>query len=98
MRRTLQDMGHTNPPTPTNYNNTALVGIANETVKKPWSQPMEMRYFYSCNQVKEGKFDVRWHPGLENLGDYTTKIPTTKIMSVRSTYTRRIHQQNCRRQ
>eukprot|EP00978_Attheya_sp_CCMP212_P018972 scaffold52559_cov64-Attheya_sp.AAC.3 len=28
--------------------------------------------------VKEGNFDVKWHPGLENLGDYTTKHHETE--------------------
>ena len=32
-----------------------------------------MRYFYSCDQVKRGLFDVKWHPHQENLGDYQSK-------------------------
>jgi hypothetical protein len=73
LRLTLTEMGHLQPPTPIHCDNATAVGIANETVKKHRSRPMEMRYFYSCDQVKEGNFDVQWHPGLENLGDYTTK-------------------------
>ena len=34
---------------------------------------MEMRYFFTCDQVERGIFDVVWHPGLENLADYFTK-------------------------
>ena len=34
---------------------------------------MEMRYFFTCDQVERGIFDVVWHPGLENLVDYFTK-------------------------
>ena len=38
---------------------------------------MEMRYFYSCDQVKRRNFDVQWHPGLECLGDYPSKYHIT---------------------
>eukprot|EP00957_Ditylum_brightwellii_P045058 3417958-Ditylum_brightwellii.AAC.1 len=34
---------------------------------------MEMHYFWLVDQVAQGNFDVQWHPGLENLGDYFTK-------------------------
>eukprot|EP00957_Ditylum_brightwellii_P119019 9077864-Ditylum_brightwellii.AAC.1 len=32
-----------------------------------------MRYFWLIDQVTQGNFDIQWHPGLENLGDYVTK-------------------------
>ena len=70
LRLTLAEMGHTQPPTPIHCDNATAVGIANETVKKHRYRPMEMRYFYSCNQFKRGNFGVQWHPGLECLGDY----------------------------
>ena len=66
-------MGHPLPPTPIHCNNAIAVGIANETVKKHHSRMMEMRYFYSCDQVKRGSFNVHYHPGLECLGDYPSK-------------------------
>ena len=66
-------MGHPQPPTPIHCDNATAVGIANETVKKHQSRPMEMRYFHSCDQVKRENFDVQWHPGLECLGDYPSK-------------------------
>ena len=34
---------------------------------------MEIRYFYVCDQVKHKQYDVRWHLGQENLGNYTRK-------------------------
>ena len=66
-------MRHPQPPTPIHCDNATAVGIANETVKKHQSRPMEMRYFYSYDQVKRGNFDVQWHPGLERLGEYLSK-------------------------
>ena len=34
---------------------------------------MEMRYFWVCDQVKNGHVAVYWYPGLENLADYLSK-------------------------
>ena len=73
LRLTLAEMGHPQPLTPFHCDNATAVGIANKTVKKHRSRPMEMRYFYSCDQVKRGNFDVQWHPGLKCLGDYPSK-------------------------
>ena len=66
-------MGHPKPSTPIYFDNTTAVGIANETVKKHHSCPMEMRYFYSCEQVIRGNFNVQYHTVLEFLGDYPSK-------------------------
>ena len=74
LRLALAEMGHPQPPTPIHCDNATAVGTANETVKKKLrSRPMEMRYFYSCDQVKRGNFDVQWHPGLKCFGEYPSK-------------------------
>ena len=66
-------MGHPQQPTPIHCDNATLVGIANETVKKHRSRPMEIRYFYSCEKVRRVNFNVQYHPGLTCLGDYPLK-------------------------
>ena len=43
LRLTLEEMGHPQPPTPIHCKNATAVGIANKTVKKHRSRPMEMR-------------------------------------------------------
>ena len=48
-------------------------GIANDTIKKQRSRSMEMRFFWVTDQVKNGVMDIQWHPGQENLADYTSK-------------------------
>lgn len=73
LRLTLEEMGHPQPATPIHVDNATAVGIANNTVKKHRSRSMEMRYFYACDQVSHKYFDVRWHPGQENLADYASK-------------------------
>ena len=66
-------MGHSQRPTPIHCDNATAVGIANETVKKHRSRPIKMRYFYNCEQVRRGNFNVQYQPGLECLGDYPSK-------------------------
>lgn len=73
LRLTLEEMGHTQPPTPVHCDNITAVGIANDSVKKQRSRAMEMRFFRVTNQVALGNFNVTWHPGQENLADYFTK-------------------------
>ena len=34
---------------------------------------MEMRLFWVRDQVMNKEFDLKWHPGKENLADYFTK-------------------------
>ena len=73
IRLILEELGHKQPPTPIHCDNMTAAGIANDTVKKHRSRSMEMRFFWVTDQVKQKIFDVQWHPGLENLGDYFTK-------------------------
>jgi hypothetical protein len=72
-RLTLEELGHTQPPTPIHCDNETAVGIANNTVKKQRSRAMEMRYFWIVDQVAQKQFNIAWHPGQENLADYFTK-------------------------
>ena len=73
LRLTLQELGHPQHPTPIHCDNKTATGIANDTVKKHRSRSMEMRFFWITDQVKQIFFDVQWHPGKENLGDYLSK-------------------------
>ena len=34
---------------------------------------MYMQYFYVYNQLKHKQYEIRWHNGQENLGNYTSK-------------------------
>ena len=73
IRLALEEMGHPQPPTPIHVDNSTAVGIANDSVKKQRSRSMEMRFFWTTDQVKLGHFEVKWTPGKENLADYFTK-------------------------
>ena len=48
---------------------------------------MEMRFFYVTDQVRRQIFNVRWHPGQENLADYfTMHFDTQHHIAVRPWY------------
>ena len=32
-----------------------------------------MRYFWVCDKVVQDAYDIKWHPGKENLADYQSK-------------------------
>ena len=73
IRLILEELGHTQPATPMHCDNQTATGIANSTVKRQRSRSMEMRFFFIADQVSRGFFNVRWHPGQENMADYYTK-------------------------
>jgi hypothetical protein len=70
---TLTDMGHPQPKTSVHCNNATAVGIANNTIKRQRSRLMEMRFFWIGDKVAQEMYDLKWHPGQENLADYQSK-------------------------
>jgi hypothetical protein len=72
-RMTLEELGHPQPKTIVHCDNATAVGIANNTVKRQRSQSMEMRYFWVCDKVAQDAYNVKWHPGQENLANYQSK-------------------------
>jgi hypothetical protein len=66
-------MGHPQPPTPIHCNNSTTVGIANNTVKGQRSCLMKMRFFWVADAVAQEKFDIKYHQGKKNLGDYQSE-------------------------
>ena len=75
---TLGKLWHIQLPTWVHCDNSTATGIANDSVKKQRSRSMEIRSFWISDKVKNGSFDVQWHPGQENLVDYYTKHFDTK--------------------
>ena len=69
----MHEMGWPQPPTPIQVDNSTACGIANNTCKKICSKAMDMRFYWVCDRVQQGQFDVYWAPGCDNLADYFTK-------------------------
>jgi hypothetical protein len=100
MRTTLIEMGHSQGPTPIQFDNKCATGILTDTVVQRRSKAMDMRFYWLRDRVRQQQFHVHWKPGQSNLGDYPTKHHSTKHhIAVRPTYVlntlfRTPHQQN----
>jgi hypothetical protein len=70
---TLEELGHPQLQTPVHCDNATTIGIANNTVKWQQSRLMEMKYFWVGDKVAQDAYEIKWHPGQENLVDYQSK-------------------------
>jgi hypothetical protein len=87
LRTTLQEMGHPQPPTPIQTDNSTAFGIVNSSIRQWRSRAMDMRFYWVRDRVRQGHFLVYWKPGKENLGDYHTKHhPPSHHQTMHSTY------------
>jgi hypothetical protein len=73
LRTTLEELGHKQPPTPMETDNTTATGYSNGTIKQKRTKAMDMRFFWIKDRVKQGQFHVYLGPGFQNLADYFTK-------------------------
>ena len=87
IRHTLAEMGHPQPPTPIQCDNTVATGLANDTIKPKRTKAMDMRFYWIKDRVRQGHFRIHWKPGKGNLADYFTKhFPPSHHIQVRPTY------------
>jgi hypothetical protein len=75
----LNEMGHTQPPTPIQTDNSTAAGLANDTLKQKKSKAMEMRYFWIADKCEADVFNVYWNQGKTNKADYYSKQHPTKV-------------------
>jgi hypothetical protein len=73
IRTTLEEMGHPQPATPMQVDNSTAEGFANDTIKQKRSKAIDMRYYWIKDRTRQGQFLVYWRPGPSNDGDYHTK-------------------------
>ena len=59
-------MGHPQPTTPMQVDNTLAVGFANGTIKKKRSKYIYMRFYWIQYRAKQGQFIIYWLPGTLN--------------------------------
>ena len=87
IRNTLEEMGHPQPPTPVQVDNTTTVGFANKTIRQRRSKAMDMRFYWIQDRVDQKQFHVYWRPGTSNKVDYFTKHhPALHHQAVRGDY------------
>eukprot|EP00957_Ditylum_brightwellii_P085147 6474015-Ditylum_brightwellii.AAC.1 len=69
----LQELGHQQPPTPIQVDNSVAHGIVNSNVSQQKSKAIDMQFYWVKYRVIQGQFKIYWEPGRNNEADYFTK-------------------------
>ena len=72
IRTLLRKLGHPQPATPIQVDNSTADGFSNNTIKKKRSKSIDMRFYWIRDCTNQGQFRIYWQPGITNLGDYHT--------------------------
>ena len=87
IRITLIELGHPQPATPIQTDNSTATGIANDTVKQKRSKAIDMRFYWIRDRVRQSQFTIEWKKGSLNKADYFTKHhPASHHQQIRSAY------------
>jgi hypothetical protein len=87
IRIILEELGHPQPPTPLQTDNSTASGISNDTVKQKWSKAIDMRFYWIRDRVRQKQFYIYWKKGILNKADYFTKHhPPSHHQAIRSSY------------
>ena len=73
LRTALEEMGHPQPATPIQTDNSFASGFANKQIKQRRSKAIDMRFYWTQDRVDQGQFKIYWAKGTDNLADYFTK-------------------------
>ena len=72
-RHTLVEMGHNQPATPMQTDNTTASDILTKKVQPKRTKSMDMRFHWLRDRGCQQNFRFYWRPGHSNKGDYYTK-------------------------
>eukprot|EP00804_Cyclotella_cryptica_P017742 CCRYP_001167-RA/>CCRYP_001167-RA protein AED:0.39 eAED:0.39 QI:0/0/0/1/0/0/5/0/585 len=72
-RNILQELGHKQPPTPIQTDNSTAEGIVNNRVQPKRTKAMDMRFHWLRDRRESKTIRFYWRPGTTNRGDYFTK-------------------------
>ena len=76
-RHTLIKMGHPQPTTPVQTDNTTALGVVKNNIAPRRTKSMDMRFHCLRNHIQQRQFRHYWMPGPHNKGDYMTKHHAT---------------------
>ena len=87
LRQILTEMGHLQPRTPIQTDNSTAEGVINNKIQPKRTKAMDMRFHWlRCREAQE-QIRVYWRPGKTNLADYFTKHhPPMHHVNVRSEF------------
>jgi hypothetical protein len=73
LRQILIEMGHPQPQTPIQTDNTTAVGVTNKKIQPKRTKAMDMQFHWLRDRESQDQFKIFWQPGKTNLADYFTK-------------------------
>jgi hypothetical protein len=73
MRQLLEEMGHKQPRTPMQTDNSTALGVVTNNIQPRRTKSMDMRFHWLRCRDAQGQFKYYWRPGSTNLADYWTK-------------------------
>ena len=72
-RQSLNEMGHHQPQTPMQTDNTAAHSVVTKNVQPKLTKAMDMRFHWLRCRDAQYQFQYYWRPGSQNCADYWTK-------------------------
>jgi hypothetical protein len=87
LRQILTEMGHPQPRTPIQTDNTTAEGVINNKIQPKRTKAMDMRFHWLRDREAQGQFKIYWRPEGTNLADYFTKHhPPAHHVNVRAEF------------
>ena len=91
VRRILSEMGHAQPQTPIQTDNSTADGVVNSRVRPKRTKAMDMRFEWLLDREQKQQFKIYWRSGKTNLADYFTKHhPPSHHRNVRGEFLTRV--------
>ncbi len=73
MQHLLEEMGHKQPPTPIQTDNSTALGVITNNIQPRGTKAMDMQFHWLQCHDAQGQFRYYWCPGPNNRADYWTK-------------------------
>ena len=73
VRQFLQEMGHSQPPTPIQTDNTTVLGFVTKKLQPKATKSTKMTYGFMRDRQDRKQFRYYWKPGKGNKADYFSK-------------------------
>jgi hypothetical protein len=88
LRQILDEMGHPQPKTPIQTDNTTAEGVKkNNKIQTKCTKAMDMHFHWLRDRESQDQFRIYWRPGGTNLADYFTKHhPPAHHVNVRAEF------------
>ena len=72
-QKTIEELGHQQPPTPIQTDNTTALGFICKNLQPKATKSVDIRYWWMQDLSDQKQFRYYWGPGPTNNADYYTK-------------------------